>query len=45
MLPILEAGITPEIDGYASSRLAEMTDRYADYIARARARAERLRDG
>ena len=45
VLPILEAGITPEVDGYASSRLADMTDRYADYIARARARAERLRDG
>jgi hypothetical protein len=45
VLPILEAGITPEVDGYAAQRLAEMTDRYADYIARARARAERLADG
>ncbi len=45
VLPILEAGITPAVDGYAATRLTEMTERYADYIARARARAERLRDG
>ncbi len=39
VLPVLEATITPEIDVHAAGRLAEMRERYADYIARVRARA------
>ena len=39
LLPILERHITPELDGHAHERLTAMTDRYADVIARLRARA------
>jgi hypothetical protein len=39
LLPILERHITPELDGHAYERLTAMTDRYADAIARLRARA------
>ena len=39
VLPVLEAGLTPELDAYAAGRLAEMCERYADFIARARGRA------
>ena len=39
VLPVLEAALTPEVDTYAASRLAEMRERYADYIARAERRA------
>ena len=39
VLPVLEAAITPELDGHAAARIAEMRDRYADYIARAERRA------
>jgi hypothetical protein len=35
VLPVLEAGLTPELDSYAAERLAAMRERYADYIARA----------
>jgi hypothetical protein len=39
VLPVLESALGPEIDGYASARLDDMRDRYAEFIARARARA------
>ena len=39
VLPVLEATITPEIDGYAASRLSEMREQYAEFIARAERRA------
>ncbi len=40
VLPLLEDAITPELDGHGAARLRAMCDRYADFIARARARAE-----
>jgi hypothetical protein len=39
VLPVLEAAVTPEIDGHAAARLADMRSRYADFIARAERRA------
>jgi hypothetical protein len=39
LLPILERHLTPELDAHAFERLCAMTDRYADAIARLRARA------
>ncbi len=39
VLPVLEAAITPELDGHAATRLADMRAKYADYIARAERRA------
>jgi hypothetical protein len=39
VLPVLEATITPEVDGYAAARLAEMREQYAEFIARAERRA------
>ena len=39
LLPVLEANIVPALDGHAYERLATMTERYADVIARARARS------
>jgi hypothetical protein len=39
VLPVLEARVVPELDEYAAARLREMTERYADVIARERARA------
>jgi hypothetical protein len=39
LLPILEQNLTPELDEHAYDRLTAMTDRYADAIARVRARA------
>ena len=41
VLPVLEA-VSPQLDGHAAARLADMRDRYADYIERVRGRAERL---
>ncbi len=41
VLPVLEASITAELDGHAAARLDAMRERYADYIAAVRARAER----
>jgi hypothetical protein len=38
VLPVLEAHVSPELDGHAAERLATMLDRYADVIARERAR-------
>ena len=40
VLPILEAELTADLDGHAHARLEAMTAKYADYIARVRARAE-----
>lgn len=40
LLPILDADLTPDLDGHAHARFAAMTEKYADYIARVRARAE-----
>jgi hypothetical protein len=39
VLPVLEAAITPDVDEPSAQRLAAMTENYADYIARVRARA------
>ena len=39
VLPVLEVTITAEVDGYAASRLAEMREQYAEFIARAERRA------
>lgn len=39
VLPILEATITADVDGYAASRLGEMREQYAEFIARAERRA------
>lgn len=36
LLPLLEESIDPRLDGHAASRLAGMTERYADQLARAR---------
>jgi hypothetical protein len=41
VLPILEQVVTADLDGYAVERLREMTDRYADFISRRRAAAQR----
>jgi hypothetical protein len=38
VLPLLERHLGPALDGYAAGRLEEMRTRYADYIARSRAR-------
>ena len=38
LLPVLEADLDPGVDAYAAGRLDEMRTRYADYIARVRAR-------
>jgi hypothetical protein len=38
VLPVLEEAIVPDLDAPAAARLADMTDRYAGYIARARDR-------
>jgi hypothetical protein len=40
VLPLLEQELTPDLDGYAWERLAQMRERYASYIARVRSRAE-----
>jgi hypothetical protein len=42
LLPILEQHVTPALDGHAFDRLIEMTERYAEVIARLRARAAYL---
>ena len=38
LLPLLEAELTPALDGHAAERLAAMTERYAGFIDRARER-------
>lgn len=40
VLPLLDAVLTPDLDGHAFDRYTAMTDKYSDYIARIRARAE-----
>lgn len=40
VLPLLEQSLDAELDGHAATRLHEMTNKYAGYIARVRARAE-----
>jgi hypothetical protein len=40
VLPVLEASLDAGLDGHAAARLQSMLTRYADYIARERARAE-----
>ena len=44
VLPVLEAAITPEVDGYAAARLREMREKYAEFIARAERRTELARE-
>jgi hypothetical protein len=39
VLPVLEASLDAGLDGHAAARLQLMLTRYADYIARERARA------
>jgi hypothetical protein len=39
VLPVLEETLTDELDVYAAGRLAGMRERYADFFARAKARA------
>jgi hypothetical protein len=40
VLPLLQSSLDAGIDGYAAERLEMMLTRYADYIARERARSE-----
>ncbi|HEY8584304.1 MAG TPA: hypothetical protein VIL49_15210, partial [Capillimicrobium sp.] len=42
VLPLLERRLTPSLDAYAHERFTTMCERYADAIARARAKAQRL---
>ncbi len=44
VLPVLEAAITPDVDGHAAERLREMTTKYATFIARAREAEDRRRE-
>ena len=39
VLPVLEEGLTPDLDSYASERLEQMREHYSAYIARVRSRA------
>ena len=39
VLPVLDEVVRPELDGHAAERLADMRERYAEYIARVLARA------
>lgn len=41
VLPILEESLHPALDGHAAERFDAMLSKYADYIARVRARAAR----
>jgi hypothetical protein len=40
VLPLLEQSLLADYDGHAATRFDEMTTKYADYIARVRARME-----
>lgn len=46
VLPVIEAGLTPDLDAHAAARFAAMCDTYSAYVARERAaiRAERFDD-
>ena len=39
VLPVLEASLTADVDGYAAQRIADMRAQYAEFIARAERRA------
>jgi hypothetical protein len=39
VLPVLDAAVTPELDGHAAARLADMRAKYAEFIVRAERRA------
>lgn len=39
VLPVLDAVLTPDVDAPAYERLAEMRDKYAEFVARAERRA------
>ncbi|ADB54345.1 hypothetical protein [Conexibacter woesei] len=39
VLPVLDEAIVPELDAHAATRFEAMKGKYADYIARVRARA------
>ncbi len=41
VLPLLERRLSPDLDAYASARLADMRERYSEYIARAQRTRER----
>jgi hypothetical protein len=45
VLPVLEAGLTPDLDAHAVERLEQMRQRYRDYIARERALFSESRGG
>ena len=45
LLPVLDAALTEDIDGYAAQRLREMKEHYAAYIERRRALSLREADG
>jgi hypothetical protein len=42
LLPVLERHLTPEVDAHSYARLAAMRERYAEYFAGVRARADAL---
>jgi hypothetical protein len=44
VLPVLEAALTPDVDGYAAERVATMKAQYGEAIATARGRAARRAD-
>jgi len=41
VLPVLEDALDPSLDAHAAARFEEMRTKYADYIARVRARTTR----
>ncbi len=45
VLPVLEAGLSEEVDAHATARLRTMCERYAGYIERERARVAAYGDG
>jgi len=45
LLPVLDAALTEDIDGYATQRLGEMKEHYAEFIERRRALSLREADG
>ena len=45
VLPVIEAGLDPELDSHAVGRLEQMRSRYASYIERERAALQQPRAG
>jgi hypothetical protein len=45
VLPVLEEGLGPNLDGHAVQRLEQMRQRYAEYIARERTLLAGIRGG